>query len=59
MWEVQYIEKGIEHDFKRVDYEMYLVARSYFKDGGLYYFRINEFNYVTIAEEDILHIVEL
>lgn len=38
---------------------MYLISRSYFKDCGLYYFPINEFNYVTIAEEDILHIVEL
>lgn len=59
MWEVKYIEKGQEHDFKRIDHEMYLIARSYFRDGGLYYFRINEFNYVTIADEDILHIVEL
>ena len=59
MLEVKYIEKGIEYDFKRVDHEMYLVARSYFRTGGLYYFRISEFSYVTIAEEDILHIVEL
>lgn len=59
MFEVKYIEKGIEHDFRRIDHEMYLIARSYFRNGGLYYFRINEFNYVTIAEEDILHIVEL
>ena len=59
MLEVKYIERGQEHDFKRIDHKMYLIARSYFRNGGLYYFRINEFNYVTIAEEDILHIVEL
>ena len=59
MFEVKYIEKGPEHDFKRIDHEMYLIARSYFKVGGLYYFRINEFSIVTIADEDIIHIVEL
>lgn len=59
MWEVKYIEKGQVFDFKRVDHELYLIARSYFKTGGLYYFRINEFEYVTIAEEDIIHIAEL
>lgn len=59
MWEVKYIEKGKEHDFKRIDHERFIIALSYFKIGGLYYFRINEFNYVTIADEDIIHIVEL
>ena len=59
MFEVKYVKKGQEHDFKRIDYEMYLIARSYFKVGGLYYFRINEFSYVTIADEDIIYIAEL
>ena len=59
MLEVKYIEKGNEHDFKRVDHVTYIIARSYFKSGSLYYFRINEFNYRVIAEEDIIHIVEL
>lgn len=58
MWKVKYIEKGAEHDFKRVDHEVYIIARSYFKAGSLYYFRINEFNYAIVADEDILHIVE-
>lgn len=59
MFEVKYIEKGQEHDFKRVDHEMYLIAREYFKNGNLIYFRINEFNYVVIADEDIIYIAEL
>ena len=59
MFEVKYVEKGQEHDFKRIDHEMHIIARDYFKVGGLYYFRINEFSYVTIADEDIIHIVEL
>lgn len=59
MWEVKYIQKGIEHDFRRVDCEMYIRARDYFKIGGLYYFRIDEFNYKVIADEDIIYMVEL
>lgn len=59
MWEVYYVEKGPVFDFKRIDQKRYIIAKSYFKDGGLYYFRIDEYNYVTIAEEDIIHIVEL
>ena len=58
MLEVKYIEKGPVFDFKRIDYERHIVARNYFRSGGLYYFRIDEFNYVTIAEEDIIQIVE-
>ena len=59
MFEVKYIEKGPELDFKRIDHERYIIARSYFKHGSLYYFRLDEFNLAVIAEEDILHIVEL
>lgn len=59
VFEVKYTEKGQEHDFRRIDYERYIIVRDWFKSGGLYYFRINEFNYVVVAEEDILHIVEL
>ena len=59
MFEVKYIEKGQEHDYKRIDHVVYIISRDYFKSGGLYYFRINEFRYVVIAEEDIIHIVEL
>ena len=59
MWEVKYLEKGQEHDFKRIDYERDIIVRSYFKSGSLYYFRIDEYNYVVIADEDIIHIAEL
>ncbi len=59
MFEVKYIETIWEHDYKRCVHEAYLTVGSYFKEGGLYYFRINEFNYIVIAEEDILYIVEL
>ena len=55
---VKYIEKGREHDFKRVDRERNIVAINYFINGGLYYFRINRFSYVTIAKEDVLEMKE-
>ena len=53
MIRVQYVEKGREHDFKRIDKEREIVARSYFTSGNLYYFRLDEFNYAVIAKEDI------
>lgn len=56
MWEIKYIEKGRVHDFKRLDYERCIIARSYFKTGSLYYVRTDEFNYVVIADEDIIYI---
>ena len=59
MFEVKYYERGPVYDFKRIDYERYIVVRSWFKSGNLYYFRIDEFNLAVIAEEDIIHIVEL
>lgn len=56
MYRVHYLVKGVEFDFKRVDHKMYIDARDYFIDGGLYYFRLNEFNYLTLAKEDIISI---
>lgn len=51
MLQVRYIEKGQEHDFRRIDKEMCILAISYFTSGNLYYFRLNEFNYFCIAKE--------
>lgn len=56
MVEVKYIETLWEHDYKRCIHDAYLKARSYFKSGNLYYFRISEFRYIVIAKEDILYI---
>lgn len=55
---VTYLEKGAEHDFKRIDHVKSFRARSYFRNGGLIYFRVDEFNLKVIAEEDIIKIEE-
>ena len=56
MYRIHYLEKGVVSDFKRIDHEMYFNAQDYFIVGGLYYFRLNEFNNKTIAIEDIISI---
>lgn len=56
MYRVHYLEKGPIFDFKRIDHERYIHAIDYFVSGGLYYFRLNEFSYKTIAKEDIIDI---
>lgn len=55
---VTYVEKGTEHDFKRIDTIKTFFARSYFQASGtsLLYFRIDEFNIKTIAKEDVIKI---
>lgn len=59
MFKVNYIEKGREIDFRRIDREKQIIANSYFTSGGLYYFRRDEFNYAVIAKEDVLQIEEI
>lgn len=59
MFRVKYIEKGPEHDFKRIDHDRYIIASSYFKSGSLYYFRVDEFNYTVIADEDIIEVEDI
>lgn len=56
---VHYVEKGPVFDFKRIDHERCIVAYGYFIHGGLYYFKLNEYNYKTIAKEDIINIEEV
>lgn len=55
---VTYIEKGIEHDFKRIDREKTFFAISCFnpENTGLVYFKTDAFNFKTISKEDIISI---
>lgn len=55
---IRYIEKGKEHDFRRIDRENEFFAIDYFNPQGtsLLYFRIDEFNMKVIAKEDIISI---
>ena len=55
---VTYTEKGIEHDFKRIDATKQFYAISYFQPAGtsLVYFKLNEYNIKTVPKDDILKI---
>lgn len=61
MYRITYNRKGIPHDFKRIDTIETFTANSYFKPNGvsLIYFKVDRFNYVTVAEEDIISIDEI
>jgi len=55
---VTYTEKGIEHDFKRIDMTKQFYAISCFQPAGtsLVYFKLNEYNIKTVPKDDILKI---
>lgn len=53
---VTYIEKGIPHDFKRIDTIRIVCGVSSFVSGNLLYVKRNEFEYSCIAIEDIISV---
>lgn len=55
---VTYIEKGIEHDFKRIDREKTFYAISCFnpENTSIIYFKTDAFNIKAIAKENIISI---
>ena len=55
---VTYIEKGIPHDFKRIDTIRTVCGVSSFISGNLLYVKRNEFEYSCIAIEDIISVEE-
>ena len=62
MVKVIYREKQFINKYKCIDNLKELYARNYFAggiSGELYYFRLNEFNYKTLAKEDIISIEEV
>ena len=62
MVKIIYRERQFIDKYKCIDNLKELYARSYFTggiSGELYYFRLNEFNYKTLAKEDIISIEEV
>jgi len=55
---VTYIEKGVPHDFKRIDVERTVYGISSFVSGNLLYVKRNAFDYTCIAIEDIISVEE-
>lgn len=62
MVKIIYRERQFIDKYKCIDNLKELYARSYFTggiSGELYYFRLNEFNYKTLAKENIISIEEV
>ena len=62
MLKIIYRERQFINKYKCIDNLKELYARSYFTSGilgDLYYFRLNRFNYKTLAKEDIISIEEV
>lgn len=60
MIKVKYRERIFLDRYRCIERNCELKAISYFKpkDTDLYYFKVDNFNYVTIAKEDIYSITE-
>lgn len=62
MLKVTYRERNFIDKYKCIDNLKELFARSYFTSGtsdNLYYFKVDRFNYKTLAGEDIISIEEV
>lgn len=62
MLKVIYRDRVFIDTYKCIDNLKELHAHSYFTSGisgDLYYFKLNEFNYKTLAKEDIISIEEV
>ena len=55
---ITYLEKGTEHDFKRIDTERKVKLYRTWKNGGLLYGYKDRFNVACIPLEDIISIEE-
>ena len=62
MLKVTYRERHFLDKYRCIDYTRELFAHSYWQggiSGELYYFRLNEFNYKSLAKEEIISIEEV
>ena len=55
---VIYKNRRMIDKFTCIDTEKTLNAVSMWKSGGLVYFKVNQFNVISIAEEDIVKIIK-
>lgn len=56
---ITYIEKGIPHDFKRIDHIRTIkVLYKAFESGELIYFKRNEYEYFVIGKNDIIEVTQ-
>lgn len=58
-YKITYLEKGIPHDFKRIDTVRKVTLYKTWTVGGLLYGYKDQFNVVSIAKEDIIEMEEV
>ena len=56
LYKITYIEKGQPFDYKRIDKTKTFIAIDYQLWQNCHLFKVNQFEYKTIANEDILSI---
>lgn len=59
MLKVTYRERIFIDTYKCIDYKKEFKALSYWRSGGLYYFKVDRFNYKVIGIEDTISIEEM
>ena len=59
MLKVTYRERVFIDKYKCLDYKKELKAWSYWQSGGLYYFKVDRFNYKVLGVEDTINIEEV
>ena len=59
MLKVIYRDRIFLDRFRCIDYKKEFKAWSYWQSGGLYYFKVDRFNYKVIGVEDTISIEEV
>lgn len=59
MLKITYRERIFLDRFRCIDYKKEFKAWSYWRSGGLYYFKIDRFNHKVLAIEDTISIEEV
>ena len=59
MLKVIYRERVFIDKYKCLEFKKELKAWSYWQAGGLYYFKVDRFNYKVLAVEDTISIEEV
>ena len=59
MLKVIYRERVFIDTYKCIEFKKELKAWGYWQSGGLYYFKVDRFNYKVLSVEDTINIKEL
>ena len=59
MLKVTYRERVFIDTYKCIEFKKELKAWSYWRSGGLYYFKVDRFNHKVLAIEDVISIEKM